>query len=280
MFHFVTQYQHPQRLISRSEFNLWRFNKLKDNAINIYEAGGDWVTIPTIPYYKAKIVDASVWKEIQALLYQPSENTLSSYDFIYHATSSDALPEIFKQRAILSAEEQQKRGKRPITGAFSVEASNKDDIGRSGVYAGTHVDLLPYAPLRWFDEYTVYFKINPTKVREYIKQNNIKTTIWNHGNDPETGSGIMLGPIIPLSCVDSVYCWKKYQTSLEQTTGATELHIHTHSLEATVVYEEDGQELRKLRYSVKDIPQLTNDLELEDLRLQRKYFKQSDRNKD
>src|SRR5258708_6683652 len=49
MFHFVTQYQHPQRLISRSEFNLWRFNKLKDNAINIYEAGGDWVTIPTIP---------------------------------------------------------------------------------------------------------------------------------------------------------------------------------------------------------------------------------------
>jgi len=244
MWLFVTAYQHPARLVSLRENNAyWYADSPTKKEFHFYEAEDIWMGVPPAEHgFDRKIISRDVAEEVTQLI---REGWDVDQELWYHTTSSGAVDGIVRDRALLSAASMQQWGKRPKTGAFVREAVNPKDVGLNGVYAAQSIGMNSYEALGWFDECPVAFGIDRYAVDAFIEQTGVSTTRWNYGPDPETGSGRILGPIVPLDCVEVAFCWKRDLPKLRAQLCEAAPHIRVQSLEAAKVLDEEGVVLRR-----------------------------------
>ncbi|MBI3074820.1 MAG: hypothetical protein HYY92_01220 [Parcubacteria group bacterium] len=233
---FTERIVHPQRVIEifPSEV-LWggEHRQAEGYRKEIHEANGNWVLLPDVSNYAASeefaFAEESVIREIIALL----ESGYREPDYS-HASGSAAFPAIGRHGAILSAEEAVKRGEIPKTGEFS-HYMDYNGEGLNSVYADRGGPRYGYHVINWFDEYFVTFGINKERQEVFMESTDVR---YGYGDEPKTmnrdlgSEGMLIGHAVPLSAVDIVYCWKKYESQTTDWVKEFCPHARVVSLEA------------------------------------------------
>lgn len=190
----------------------------------IYNIKGDWVLLPG-KNYDLGVFDYTDRKVIEEIIKLVEENYHYS-DFI-HSSGSAALDGIEKSQAILSAQEVEARNMKVNTGEHIsyVNQENGTPIaggkyGLDSVYASNRGYSSGYCHLNWFDEYYVAFGINKQKQEDFLRKKGYKNAFNSSDEDSspflDMGSeGVEIGNEVPLTAVESIYCWKQYQTEMK-----------------------------------------------------------------
>ena len=181
--------------------------------------------------YSGDYVTTEVLDEMEQIL---EGNTPWKCDY-YHTTRSAALPSIGKKKAIVSARTLEEEGTRPITGEYCEKTDRKGKpttIGGKGllsVYVSRSSEIFGYSFISWFDQYGVGFGINRERLARYYEDNDMK--LIEH--ESYGGDGIPLGEIVPLDCVDIIYCNFVDKTKVEEWIEQSNLHCRVVSAEAS-----------------------------------------------
>jgi len=244
---FVNECIHPERILQMHHYTR---RLAYGDEVSIYDLNGDWIRIPSHNIeFGEDYVDRSVIEEIIELLKEGEANT--SLDF-NHESGSAALPGIEKHQAIISARKAYEEGESIKTGEAVTMALNdaggSTSGGRRGLYSVYVSEGKPgrssYGHVNWFDEYYVTFGINKKKQEDYLREIG-----FSYKDDREVlikdggGEGTVIGPEVPLSSLEKVYCWKMYQKEMEKWVAKNCPHLKVVSLEAMHVLMINGRDM-------------------------------------
>jgi len=205
---FIQEYVHPQRLATITQ------------SVQFYQAEGEWRLMPSFTQFNDdyfNYVECEVLYEVQKLI--ESGYREPSYT---HCAGMAALEGISRHNAILSAQEALDLGEPILTGEFAFLKSSLNGecttrkMGHTSVFA-THGGPMRsrYCNSNWFDESDLAFGINKKRQETFMKSTNIRYCDRRQLYFDNGGEGILIGHRVPLSAVEYVYCFKRFQSAIE-----------------------------------------------------------------
>jgi len=224
---------------------------------NIYMADGNWILLPNYDYSEGTehLAEKGVILEIIDLIkrgyHQPDYS---------HQTGSVALEGIGKQQAILNAREVLKKNAEIKTGEFNscLGSRTEGNKGHESVYADIRGPYKGYNTIRWFDEYFIGFGINKKRQEKFLKSTDFryKLSDGSEGLSQDFGiEGTLIGHKVPLSAVDTVYCWKKYYDEMKDWAAKNCPHASLASLEAVQILQKYGNIVNTMALQEKISPE-------------------------
>ncbi|OGY60378.1 MAG: hypothetical protein A3B23_01695 [Candidatus Colwellbacteria bacterium RIFCSPLOWO2_01_FULL_48_10] len=224
---------------------------VSDNKL--YMGKGNWTLMPE-PFWDTPGSGSFVEEEVILEIISLIKNGYKEPDYS-HASGSEALENIGKQQAILSAAEALKSGVKPKTGEFFSYINHDGnsvtgrDTGLESVYADHGGPRYGYHIIRWFDEFFINFGINKQHQEEFMAKTDFR---YGHGENRKDlsadwgGEGILIGNKVPLSSIDYVYYWKLYHDVIKKWADKNLPGINLISLEAAQVLEKYGNSINTI----------------------------------